>query len=55
MKSFCGLWLERFKTAETHLAKQKVFSKELKDKYCDLDDSKFEELHELFSELEEFQ
>jgi hypothetical protein len=55
MKSFCGLWLDRFKTADTHLTKQKVFSKELKDKYWEFDDSNFEELYELFSELDEIQ
>ncbi|NHK32234.1 MAG: hypothetical protein FK730_12835 [Asgard group archaeon] len=55
MKSFCDLWLERFKTADTQLTKQKTFSKELKDKYWHFDDSNFEELHELFSELDEMQ
>ena len=54
-RSFCDLWLERFKTVDSQLAKQKVYSKEIEDKYWHIEDSNFEELQELFSELDEIQ
>lgn len=54
-RSFCDLWLDRIKSVDTQLAQQRVFSKEIKDKFWQFNESNLEEIHELFAELDELQ
>ncbi|NHJ49187.1 MAG: hypothetical protein FK733_15470 [Asgard group archaeon] len=53
IRSFCDLWLERFKVSKTQLVKERVYSKDAVVDYWDNEELEYEDLPELFSEIDQ--
>jgi hypothetical protein len=53
IRSFCDLWLERFKVSKTQLVKERVYSKEFKEDFWENEELENDELPELFSEIDQ--